>query len=70
MKIEIQKKYRTQCGFRVEVHQIITSVKTDYPVLGRYYDTDYAEWIDERWMIDGRCDEDIVDNDLDLIAAN
>jgi hypothetical protein len=39
-------------------------------VLGRYYDTDYAEWIDERWRLDGRCDEEVFDNDLDLIAAN
>jgi hypothetical protein len=67
MKIEIQKKYKTRCGFKVQINQIITSVTTDYPVLGRYFDTDYKEWIDERWRLNGVCDEEVVDSDLDLV---
>jgi hypothetical protein len=65
MNIEIQKKYKTQCGFKVEINQILE--RSLYPVIGRYFDGDYNEWIDERWMNDGRCDDAVIDNDLDLV---
>jgi hypothetical protein len=70
MNIEIQKKYKTRCNFKVEIRQIITSTPTGYPVLGAYFDNDYGDWVDERWMLDGRCDEEILDNDLDLVEKN
>jgi hypothetical protein len=65
MNIEIQKKYQTQCGFKVEINQILDT--SNYPVLGAYFDGDYNDWVDERWMLDGRCGEEILDNDLDLV---